>query len=116
MNRKNFISFFLTGLFLMNLFSANATSLIQAWTGEEISIVNPFCKKTGDSKSNSKSEITDFETVQSIQISAVCTTAFDIKNPNFTVNFEEDNFKNHSFTDSFRSDLFSVNFYTPPRA
>lgn len=116
MNRENIISFMLTGLFLMNIFSANAASLIEAWTGEEVSIINPFCKRTGDLKSNSKSEITDYATLQSIQISAICTTAFDFENPSFTIHFAEDNFEKHVFTDSFRLELFSTQFYTPPKA
>ena len=116
MNQKNLISILFTGLFLLNLFSANAASLLQIVTGIEVSIVNPFCKRTGDSKSNDKSETIDYVTAHSIQIPAVCTSVFDFQNPTFTFLLAEDNFKDYAFTDSFRLDLFSKQFYTPPRA
>ena len=100
----------------MNIFAANAASLLQIVTGEEVSIINPFCKKTRDSKSNSKSEIIDYASAQSIQIPAICTSVIDFKNPTFTIQIVEDNFKNYAFTNSFRLDLFTEQFYTPPKA
>lgn len=100
----------------MNIFATNAASLLQIAIGEKVSIINPFCKKAGDSKSDSKSEIIDYASAESIQISAVCTSVFDFKNPSFISEIVEANFKNYVFANSLRLDLFTDQFYTPPKA
>lgn len=112
---KTIISILLTGLFMMNIFAANAAILLEVVTGEDITIINPFCQKTSDSKSNSESETIDYPTPSAVQIPAICTSVYDFKNPTFVIQLVEDNFEDYAFTDSFRSDLFSKQFYTPPK-
>lgn len=116
MNHKNIISLLLTGVFLMNIFAANATSLFKAVTGEDIAIVNPFCKKQRDSKTNSKSETADYPTAQAVEVSTPCTSVYYFENSTFAIREVEDNFETDVFTDSFRSDLFSKQLYIPPKS
>ena len=115
MNSKTLISILLTGLFMMNIFAANGAILLEAVTGENITIINPFCKKSSDSNTNSESESIEYPTAQAVQISVICTSVYDFENPTFVNQLVEDNFEVYAFTDSFRSDLFSRQFYTPPK-
>jgi len=116
MKQKNLISFLLTGLFLLNLFTAHAVGFIGLVSGEKMSLVNPFCKKANPAHTNGHSDQIDYAVAHTIAIPAICTTVFDFKNPTFSIHFSEDNFKEYIFHDSLHSHLFSNRHYNPPQA
>ena len=115
MKQKNLIAFLLTGLFLMNLFVLHSGGLMGLLSGEKVTVVNPFCKKSKFSNKNGDSATIDYSEAQSIEIPAVCTTVIDFKNPVFSVIPVEDNFKIYVFNERPYSKLFSERYYIPPR-
>jgi len=115
MKQKNLLAFLLTGLFLINLFAIPSIGILGLLSGEKMSVVNPFCKKLNHPSNSTETDMIDYAVAQTIGIPAICTTAFDFKNPTFTIHFSEDNFKEYIFKDSLHSHLFSDSFYIPPR-
>lgn len=115
MKQKNLIAFVLTGLFLVNLFVANSGNLLGLLSGEKITVVNPFCKKSKTSNTDGTATLIEYASVQALEIPVICTTAIDFKNASFSLILAEDNFKNYIFNDELYSELFSKRFYIPPR-
>ncbi|MCG2420170.1 hypothetical protein K8089_14160 [Aequorivita sp. F47161] len=115
MNAKNFIAFFLAGLFLMNITLSQSGELLQVLTGKEVTVVHPFCKKAKSTSNKTTSFKVDNLAANSFEISAICTTIFDFKTTSFTFVAAEDNFKAYAFAEPLHINLFAERFYIPPR-
>ncbi len=116
MNLKNLIALFLTGLFLMNLTVSQSGGLLKVLTGKEVTVVHPFCKKSKSTSNKGNALTADPTSTSSIEIPAICTTAFDFKTASFSFVTAENNFKAYGFTDILHLKLFTEQLYIPPRA
>lgn len=115
MKYRNLISYLLIGVFLINLMSAHSNGPLQILTGNNVSVVHPFCKKVKSKKADTKSAKIDFANEKSVEIPALCINVFKIDNPSLTFIFTEDNFKTYTFSNKFHLNLYAEQFYIPPR-
>jgi len=115
MKQKRNIAVMLAGLFLMNLFAVHTLSALSLMSGEDISLVNPFCKKSNAANTENDFEFSTFAIDQTVEITAVCTTVFDFKSPTLIFFSVEDNFKEYTFSDSLHLNIFLDRHLLPPR-
>ncbi|WP_310992203.1 hypothetical protein [Aequorivita marina] len=99
----------------MNLLAFQSNGLLQVFSGNKVSIVNPFCEKS-NTASNTGDEISiDLSSFHSLEIPVICTTVFDFKTTAFSMVFAEDNFKEYVFSNALHLNLFSEPLLLPPR-
>jgi|SRR5690554_314239 len=115
MRQKRNIALMLAGLFLMNLFAVHTLSAWSFISGEDISLVIPFCKKSNAANSENDFEFSSVAIDQTVEITAVCTTVFDFKSPALTFFFVSDNFKECNFSDSLHLNVFLDQHLLPPQ-
>jgi|SRR5690554_604514 len=116
MKQKRNIAMMLAGLFLMNIFSVHTLQALSFMSGEDISLVNPFCKKSNAANTENDLEFSTFAIDQIVEITAVCTTVFDFKSPALALFSVKDNFKEYTFSDSLHLNIFLDRHLLPPRA
>jgi len=115
MNVKNFTTFFLTGLFLMNLLAFQSNGLLQVLTGKEVTVVHPFCKKSKSTSASDDTFTMDLSSVSSLEIPVICSSVIDFKKASFSFVLAEDNFKEYVFSDTLHLNLFSEPLFLPPK-
>lgn len=103
------------GLFLIHLFVLHSGGFLGLVSGESITVVNPFCKKSKAQKTGDKSETVEYASIQGQEIPVICTSIIEFKNPSFAIIPAGDNFSQYLFHNKLYSKIFSDRDYMPPR-
>ncbi|MHB1107480.1 MAG: hypothetical protein ACYCZ2_14085 [Lutibacter sp.] len=83
---------------------------------EEITLVNPFCKKL---QPNTHKEIQSFDKASlfnNITVNVICASPFQFEIYNYPIAFAEANYQEHNYHTQSIISTYRDKFYPPPKA
>ncbi len=115
MQIKSYIAIFFVAVFLGKFITMDSKLLGVIVDSEEITIVNPFCKKL---QPNTPKEIQSFNEASlfsNIIVHVICASPFQFETFNDQIAFTETNYQKHNDQTQPIISTFQDKFYPPPK-
>ena len=98
----------------MSLATTSLSGFAQLFS-DNITFLKPYCKNLNTSNLAAESNIIDYENAKSVEITLICTSFIEFNNPQFSIVYNENNYKVYSFNDLIQLKLLDERNYLPPR-
>ncbi|HSQ47763.1 MAG TPA: hypothetical protein VLM44_12705 [Lutibacter sp.] len=115
MQIKSYIAIFFIAVFLGKFITIDSKFLGVFVDSEEITLVNPFCKKL---QPNTPKEIQSFDEASlfhNITVHVICASPFQFEIYNDSIAFAAPNYQKHSYQTQSIISNYRDKFYPPPK-
>jgi hypothetical protein len=115
MQIKSYIAIFFVAVFLGKFITMDSKLLGVIVDSEEITIVNPFCKKLQPNIPNEEQSFDEASLFNNITVHVICASPFQFETFNDQISFTETNYQKHNDQTQSIISTFRDKFYPPPK-
>lgn len=116
MQIKSYIAIFFVAVFLGKFITMDSKLFGVFVDAEEITIVNPFCKKLQPNTPGEEQRYDEASLFSNIAINVICASPFQFEIYNDPIAFAAPNYQKHSYQTQSLIGNYRDKFYLPPKA
>lgn len=116
MQIKSYIAIFFVVVFLGKFITMDSKILGIFVDSEEITLVNPFCKKLQPDTPKEKHSFYEASLFTNITVDVICASPFQFEIYNHPIAFAETNYQKHNYQTQSIISTYQDKFYPPPKA